>query len=111
MRDKYLRLERDMQTKQNTWMKERDDLRQTIEELKVTQEHLRQPAELIAKQSKDFLREKNSELLDALIGQERMTEKFKWELNKTAEAYEAECLNSDKLRRENNKLKNFLNVK
>jgi hypothetical protein len=49
MRDKYLRLERDMQTKQNTWMKERDDLRQTIEELKVTQEHLRQPAELIAK--------------------------------------------------------------
>lgn len=111
MRDKFLRLERDIQTKQHNWLKEKDELQSTIHELKVTQDHLRQPAELIEKQSKDYLREKNSELLDALIGQERMTEKFKWELKKTAEAFEQECQNSDKLRRENNKLKNFLIVK
>lgn len=81
------------------------------QELKLTQEHLREPGELIAKQSKDYLREKNSELFDALISQERMTEKFKWELKKTAEAFEAECLKSDNMRRENNKLRTHFSNK
>ena len=46
---------------------------------------MREPAELIEKQTKDYLREKNSELFDALIKQERLTEKYKWELKKTGE--------------------------
>ena len=79
-----------------------------IQELKLTQEHLRQPGELVAKQSKDYLREKNAELFDAYIAQERLTEKYKWELNKTADTLEQECAKVDALRRENNKMKTFI---
>jgi len=86
-------------------------LQTIIQELKLTQQHLREPGELIEKQSKDFLREKNAELFDALIAQERMTEKYKWELKKTAEAYESECAKGDKLKRENNKLRMYVEAK
>ena len=47
MRDKYLRLLRDKENKQLSWTKEREDLQQTIEELKLTQLHLREPGDLI----------------------------------------------------------------
>lgn len=76
--------------------------------MKHSQEHLREPGELIQKQSKDYLREKNNELIDALIAQERVAEKFKWELKKTAEAYESECKRTDLLKRDNQKFRQVL---
>jgi len=104
MRDKYLRLQSTQVTNEQSWQQEKDKLQSTIQELKLTQEHLREPGELIEKQNKNYLREKNNELLDALISQERMTEKYKRELVKTAEAYETECGKSDKYRREINRM-------
>lgn len=47
MRDKYLRLQRDKENQMQGWNKEKEDLQQTISELKLTQLHLREPAELI----------------------------------------------------------------
>ena len=69
---------------------------------------MREPAELIEKQTKDYLREKNSELFDALIKQERLTEKYKWELKKTGETLEQEMQRFDQLRKEHNHMKTFI---
>ena len=63
---------------------------------------------MINKQSRDYLREKNNELFDTLISQERITEKYKWELKKTGEALEQEMKKVDSLRRENNHMRNFI---
>ena len=69
---------------------------------------MREPGELIAEQSKTYLREKNAEIFDALIAQERITEKYKWELKKTGESLEQESKKVDTLRRDNNKLRLIL---
>ena len=108
MRDKFLRLERDFESLEQSHTKKIEEMASTIQELKLTQEHLREPGELIAKQSKDYLREKNAELFDAFIAQERLTEKYKWELNKTAETLESESIKVDQLRRENHRMKTFI---
>lgn len=69
---------------------------------------MREPSELIEKQTKDYLKEKNSELFDALIKQERLTEKYKWELKKTGETLEQEMERFDQMRKENNHMRNFI---
>ena len=108
MRDKFLRLQRDKEHDEQAHNKKIEELHVIIQELKLTQEHLREPGELVAKQGKDYLREKNAELFDAYIAQERLTEKYKWELNKTAETLEHECTKVDALKRENHKMKTFI---
>ena len=99
MRDKFLRLQRDKAIQSEQWQQEKEELKLTIQELKTSQTHLKEPAELIQKQSRDYLREKNAEIFDALIAQERLTEKYKYELKKTASAYEDECKKNDGLRK------------
>ena len=42
----------------------------------------------MAKQNHDWLKEKNEEIVDILVKEERLCEKFKWELKKTMEALE-----------------------
>ena len=80
MNDKYLRLQRDHEVQQSSMQSEREELQSAFEELKIEQQHLREPRELIEKQSKDYLREKNNELFDTLMAQERINDKYKWEL-------------------------------
>lgn len=59
------------------------------------------------------MREKNDELVDTLVKQERMCEKYKWELKKTGEALESESKRFDQLRKENLHLRTWIkkNVK
>ena len=108
MRDKYLRLQNDMQNAQISHQKEKEDFAIQIHELKLTAQHLREPGEVVANQARDYLREKNQELVDALIGQERLAEKFKWELKKTSETLESEGRKNEQLRRENRKMKAYV---
>ena len=54
------------------------------------------------------MREKNDELVDTLVKQERICEKFKWELKKTGEALESETARVDELRKENLRLHSFI---
>ena len=108
MRDKFLRLQRDKENTDQQSQKEREEFQAAYEELKIEQHHLREPSELIEKQTKDYLKEKNSELFDALIKQERLTEKYKWELKKTGETLEQEMERFDQMRKENNHMKNFI---
>ena len=64
--------------------------------------------DLIEKQRRENLKEKNAELVDAIIKQERVTERYKWELKKTGEALEEEAKRVERLRRENTEMKKFI---
>ena len=102
-----------MQLAQESWNKEREEYKAMIEELKVGARLQAEPRELKEQQTKDWLREKNDELVDTLVKQERMCEKYKWELKKTGEALESESKRVDQLRKENLYLRNYIkkNVK
>ena len=76
-------------------MKEREEYKAMIDELKVGARLQAEPRELQQKQTKEWLRDKNDELVDTLVKQERMCEKYKWELKKTGEALESESKRVD----------------
>lgn len=107
-RGKYLALQRDIQLSQDTWAKEREEYKAMIDELRVGAQLQAEPRELKEKQTRDWMREKNDELVDTLVKQERMCEKYKWELKKTGEALESETSRVDKLRKENLHLRNYI---
>ena len=46
--------------------------------------------------------------MDAIIKQERLAERYKWELKKTGEALEEEAKKMERLRRENAEMKKFI---
>lgn len=77
VRDKYLRLQRDKELSDQQHRKQHEELQSIIQDLNL--DH-RAPQELIQKQSKDFLKDKNADLVDALLAQQRLTDKFKGEL-------------------------------
>ena len=84
-----------------------------IDELKLGAQLETEPKNLEEKTTKDWMREKNDELIDTLVKQERMCEKYKWELKKTGEALDSEAAKVDGLRKENLKLREYIkkNVK
>lgn len=103
MRDQYLRLDRDKQRAEEQWEKHREE-REYIKAMECEGDSY----QLIEKQRRDNLKEKNAELVDAIIKQERLSERYKWELKKTGEALEEEAQRVERLRRENAEMKKFI---
>lgn len=66
------------------------------------------PKEMVDMQGRMVLREKNSELMDALIAQERIGEKYKYELKKSIENLEEVDNNNKQLTHENREMKKFI---
>lgn len=79
-----------------------------IDELRVGARLQAEPKELKDKQTREWMREKHDELVDTLVKQERMCEKYKWELNKTGQALESETARVDQLRKENLHLRAYI---
>ena len=107
-RNKYLTVLRDLEIKNDSWAKEREEYQAMIEEQKLAAQLQAEPKELRNKQNKDYLREKNDDLVDTLVKQERICEKYKWELKQTGEALQNESKRYDKLRKENLQMKHYI---
>ena len=108
MRDKYLRLDRDAQRSEEAFSKEREELIARIDEVKREGILMADPKEMVDLQGRMVLREKNSELMDALIAQERIGEKYKYELKKSIENLEEAVNNNKQLTHENREMKKFV---